>query len=124
MPPGRSYAHEETGDGVTTGLRLVNDIRELHTETPIVLLSNVNVTTVLEDAQDYVHGIDNTIFVRKSSTPPDRFADLAERVLTEGIKSLHKWRWFSKVVSAFILQPNIWGIGFDLTKLLKNTQRR
>ncbi|MHC4475447.1 MAG: hypothetical protein ACYTEL_07370 [Planctomycetota bacterium] len=117
MAPGKTYLPEETDEGVSTGLRLTIDICAVHPDAPIFVISNLNVDQVLQEVRKAFHEINNIVFLRKSETPPDLLAELAEKALTGGLSSLNKKSLFAKIIDLIVLQPNLFGMGVDLKKL-------
>lgn len=47
MPPGERYRHEDTQDGLLTGVYLYNDLRKYYKDVHFILLTNVSNPTTL-----------------------------------------------------------------------------
>jgi len=114
MPPGETYKHEETHDGLITGLYLARDIRARFPVVPIILWSGTNLNTVRLLAIHMEKKLTKCIFIKKPF-PSEKLIELIEGYFAHGrfTKSLIKRIW-----EGIVLQPGIGGMKVDVKKLL------
>jgi CheY-like chemotaxis protein len=77
MPAGGEFAHEDTHQGLRTGLYLYDKIRLVTKEVPVVILTNVADRRVSERFDRQM----NCWFFRKSDMLPFQFAEQVSQIL-------------------------------------------
>ena len=79
MPSGEVYKHEDTNEGLKTGVFLLKDIRRYCPSTPIVVLTNVKNPNTLNEFK----GKPLLRVVQKMEYPPFELVDLVEGMVGE-----------------------------------------
>ena len=84
LPPGKTYEHEDTNEGLRTGVFLLKDIRKYCPNTPVVVLTNVkNPETLSEFREKSLVEV-----VQKKDCPPFELAKIVDEMLGKGRQKL------------------------------------
>jgi CheY-like chemotaxis protein len=125
LPSARRYSLEETQNHLYTGVFLARDIRSIHPDLPILLISNQTFREELRRIDRGMRTIGNCAFLSKRAfADASEFADIVEKILSHGIKKAEAKDIFGRLYRSIILQPKIAGIGVDLRELFRPTGTR
>jgi CheY-like chemotaxis protein len=121
MPPGTVFNRRESGDGRFTGLLVAEQIREKYVHVPILLLSGTPFDDVREVCEKFELKLHNCIFWTKERMPPLKLAKKLDKYFDSGELEKRDPTFWSKIFDAIILKPSIYGVGVDLTKIVKKS---
>jgi CheY-like chemotaxis protein len=79
MPPDNAFSEEETRDGIDTGKRLLERLREGSPELPVIVLTNVAEKKVV----DWFVGQPNCSFYRKRDYLPRQLKQKVDEILSK-----------------------------------------
>jgi CheY-like chemotaxis protein len=79
MPPGTRYAHRKTQNGLRSGLFLLEDLRALDPDLPVLVLTNVRDDETLRQFDSF----QSLKIVQKRDSPPFDFVEEIELMLRE-----------------------------------------
>ncbi len=124
MPPRGAYSVSQTRGGLLTGLLLVHDIRQLDREAPILIITNVNISNVLEEVKAVVAQTPNVFLARKAEYPPDELAASVDALLTNkpAFQEAKRVGIIRRFFNSLLLRPNFFGMGLDLKRLVERSE--
>lgn len=79
MQPGDRYAKKDTHEGLRTGALLFDDLKMIHPEVPVVVLTNLSTEQIPANLQN----VPNLPVLQKLNTTPIEFADLLQKALKD-----------------------------------------
>jgi CheY-like chemotaxis protein len=125
MPTCGLFSDFDSRQGRMTGILLAAALRQLYTTTPIIIHTHISWQPEADLVRRAAGDLGDVIFVLKADfASPGQFADLAWDVLADGIDKTRRDRRVKEIGQAFMLQPNIYGVGVDIRKLIRAVQGR
>ena len=116
MPPGTLFKDIECGRGRFTGALVVEEIRKVYPQVPILLFSGTPFTEVREACEKIPMRVKNCAYWQKGSLQPRELAEKIDKLFTGGALEENK-SWWDRLFGALLLEPNMAGIGIDVRKL-------
>jgi CheY-like chemotaxis protein len=124
MPPEGAFSAEETHDGLLTGVKLIESIREAGIPCPLIILSNIFGPARFDMINNHFIDDGTITLLRKMDTDPFALAaivkDQLERLAGKRV-STGVWR---SLIDSLQLKPNFMGLGIDLKELLKTKKEK
>ena len=118
MPPRGAYRIEETEDGLITGLLLAEELRENDWETPIFLFTNLNIQTAVSRVSHRIEKLNNVFLLPKAEYTPERICEAIPAILEQNLPPLKRKGILKRLFDSLILEPNFFGIGVNLKKIV------
>lgn len=98
MPPGKRYQHEDTEEGLKTGILMYQDLRTLYPDVPIVVLTNVSNPATL---RQFPEG-PRLIVAQKLHYPPNELSQLVDDMVGTAHNNSHS---DEKAIPSYGSQP-------------------
>ena len=119
LPSKNRYSEADTFGHRYTGLLLGRDVRRFRPRLPILFLSSLHQESEITTIRSALRSMGNCAFASKKSfdTYLD-FAKLLETISTDGVAKIPRMGFFRRLRRGLIVQPNAWGIGFDLKEFI------
>lgn len=118
MPSQGLYTPEETQNNLLTGALLARDIRRIYHEEPIIIFTSSTVEHHLDRLKLFVDDMNNIFVVQKGSTNPDKFSKTVEFLIYNDHLGDEEQSILSRFFSSLLWQPNFFGLGINLRKLI------
>ncbi len=118
MPSQGQYKPDETHNNLLTGALLARDIRSIYLEEPIIIFTSSTVSAHLDKLQNFVNKMNNIFVVQKGSTNPDQFSRTVEFLIFNDHLGKDEQTLLSRFFSSLLWEPNFFGIGINLRKLI------
>lgn len=118
MPSYGVYTKTQTSDGLKTGVIFTKELREIEPETPIIVLTNLNVEAIFAEVQTELSEIPNVFVVQKAQFTPSRLAESVQALLEDGLPPIKRAGILRRFWDSLLLQPNFMGMGIKIKTLL------
>lgn len=117
MPSYGIYTKAQTLNGLKTGAVMTKGLREYDPETPIIVITNLNVETVFAEVKKDLSELPNVFVVQKADYPPNRLAESVEALLETGDSPIRRTGILRRFWDSLLIQPNFMGVGIKIKTL-------
>lgn len=121
MFPRGIYSNEEAGDGMFTGALIAMDFHKASNDTPIIIFTATHSSEVINEIRNMLGHIPKVLVLQKKSLNPRGLSEAIENLFSNRPRLNEVMRLF---MHSIIMQPNAFGIGVDLKKLVRVFHRR
>ena len=117
MPSYGTYTKKQTSNGLKTGAIFTKELREIDPETPIIVITNLNVEPVFLEVKKDLSEMPNVFVVQKAEFTPTRLSESVEALLETGVSPIVRAGILRRFWDSLLIQPNFMGVGIKIKTL-------
>ncbi len=120
MPSYGKYTESQTCNGLKTGAVFTNELRFSDRETPIIMITHLNVEPVFAEVKEDLADLANVFVVRKATYTPAALAESVGALLEDGLAPERRSGILRRFWDSLLLEPNLFGMGVKLKELIRS----
>ena len=119
MSPAGTFTDEETNNGLLTGIKLVEALREACIPCPVIVFTNISTPALIDNIQESFSDDEMILVIRKIDADPFQLAEVIKRQLDKIKGRRPSSTAWSRLLESLQLRPNFMGLGIDLKQLMQ-----